>query len=553
MHINSNFNNIPDDSSEYYKPYRQDIISNSLDFSNEIYFGKDAPLGMILRTYSKKIKDLIGAKTDKHNFKDKKFVNQIKNLTDEFGAKISEELNVERTDIVIVLDKEINAFCIPLNTCFDNRFVEKDGTINNKDIDLDIYADLENIIQTKTGYKFKNPKNKFLFITINIGLIWEFEAEGIAAILCHELGHCFQHAIFGSYKNYSDLMYMRDIKRLGNRFDTFFKIPNSPFGKIIKVFGPGIQFSLRMLSGLLVYFLNPSFLNNNIFTKFNLFLHKKFFNRIVDEKRFMISDKIKKLDKDELSTKERNQMANLTYINDIDRKKEFEKDKKEVYDNYKKINIYKEEVETKSKCKRYVQDLINAIAFDFDNKGINFLNFISLSRFAQNSYQKQIFYKKYEYFADIFASSYGFSPILFKKLSQSELDDDRYLKNDVFNKFLYKIPMFKAAALLNSYQRIRDYEIIDEHGGAFERGSAMYTNLINELKTNKDLTKSQIESIKADIDLMKNIDESYIKERKINGISFIIYNNYIKKRRISQDKRVEELILEPLIEVANQK
>lgn len=266
----------------------------------------------------------------------------------------------------------------------------------------------------------------------------------------------------------------------------------------------------------------------------------------------MIKDKIDKLDNDKLTRHEHNQISNLVYPNDIDRKKEFDKMKKEDYDEYKKVNLYKKENETKSKCGKYVSELINAIAFDLDNRELNALNVISLSRFAQNSYQKQIFYKKYEYFADIFASSYGFSPILYKQLSQSELDDDRYLKNNVFNKFLYKIPMFKAAALLNAYQRLRDYEIVDEHGGAFERGSAMYTNLMNELKTNKDLTPKQIKAIENDINLMKNIDDEYIKERKMNGLSFAIYNHYIEKRKISKNTQVEELILEPIVQLANE-
>ena len=61
---------------------------------------------------------------------------------------------------------------------------------------------------------------------------------------------------------------------------------------------------------------------------------------------------------------------------------------------------------------------------------------------------------------------------------------------------------------------MRDYESVDEHGGAYERASAIYTNLSYELKNNPDLTVSQKKAIQHDIDLLKKIglDVPYMTE-----------------------------------------
>ena len=124
----------------------------------EVFFGNNAPLSIILKSFAKDIKAIIGTENQKHNFKDKKYVESIKSLCDKYGTKISEELNVDKTTIVIQLDKEINAYCIPLITTFDNRPLDKNGNPIKGQIDLDKYVDLENIVQTKTGYRFKNPE-----------------------------------------------------------------------------------------------------------------------------------------------------------------------------------------------------------------------------------------------------------------------------------------------------------------------------------------------------------------------------------------------------------
>lgn len=544
-----------ENSEELYKPSPSYGIYKELNLSMEAFFGQTAPLSIILKSFAKDIKTLIGTENDKKNFKDKKYVDSIKNLCEKYGSKISEELNVDKTTIVVLLDKEINAYCIPLITCFDNRPVDKHGDPIDYQVDLDKYVDLENIVQTKTGYRFKNPENKLLLISLNIGLIWKSTEEEIAGIICHELGHCFQQAIFGSYKNYSDLLYATEIKNLSAKFEIFGGNPNNPITKFLKIFTP-LPFFGKILMATLIDLCNPSLLKTTIFPKLHLALHKFFHGRIVDEKTFKMKEKLDKLDNNDLSIHEKNQLTENTFVMNTNREKEFKNIEQDTYDECNEVDIYKKEVEAndkKEKSKKETNNFLTALWYDINNKQINFLKFISLSRYAQNTQAKEVFYKKYEFFADIFASAYGFGPALYKNLSKTETETIDFIHNKVFDKCLFKIPVVKAFAIHSDYIRMRDFESVDEHGGAYERASAMYTNLTYELKNNPDLTVSQKKAIQHDIDLLKAVDDQYYKDNEKKGFLYKWFNKVLKKRQTTYNTTIEELILQPMSEVVNEK
>lgn len=543
-----------ENSEEIYKPLPKYGIYRDLNLSMEVFFGNNAPLSIILKSFAKDIKAIIGTENQKHNFKDKKYVESIKSLCDKYGTKISEELNVDKTTIVIQLDKEINAYCIPLITTFDNRPLDKNGYPINGQIDLDKYVDLENIIQTKTGYKFKNPENKLLLISINIGLIWKSSEEEIAGIICHELGHCFQQAIFGSLKNYSDLMYTMELKNVSSVFDTFSQTPKNPLSGFFKLFTP-LPFYGKIIMATLVNLFNPSLLRVSVFPKLNLLLHNFFHGRILKEKSFKMKEKLDKMDNNTITNDEKSKIYNNTFVFSDDREKEFKKIEDDTYDDYKEVDIYKKEAEDTSKkeqSKKEASNFISALWYTINNAQINFLKFISLSRYAQNKQAKEIFYKKYEFFADIFASAYGFGPALYKNLAKSETENMNFIYDKAFSKCLFKIPAYKAFAFYNNYIRMRDYETVDEHGGAYERASAIYTNLSYELKNNPDLTISQKKAIQHDIDLLKKIDDEYYKDNAKKGFLYKWFNKVLKKRQSGYDFTVEELILQPMSEVVNE-
>ena len=540
---------------ENYKPLPSLKILNSnsiFEKSNEVYFGRNAPLSIILLSYAKEVKQLLGDPKQKYNFKNKSFVDKIKNTNEKYGAQIATEINAEKCVLNIVLDDDFNASSLLLITCFDNRPLDKDGNPIDGKIDLDKYVDIENIIQTKNGYKFKDSKNKLLSININIGTIWFGNEEEIAAIICHELGHCFQQGIFGSIKNYSDLLYKQEIANLNKRFDYFIKSNDTLFWKIVKLLFPLPGF-FKLFSYIVSFLFQPNILNFNIFNKMNLFIHKTLLNRVVDEKRFMTKDIIDKINNDDKSANKMMRIASSNLVcDDIDREQEIEDESNDIYESYQEIDLSK-----KNKTSKFTQFKIDvwkffiALALDIDNKQSNFFEFISLSRFAKKNYTKEIFYRKYEYFADIFASAYGFGPSMYKNISREETNNNKFI-DGLYSRGIYKIPFVKAMAIYSQYKRDRDLAMIDDHGEAYERASAMYTNLLNEIKTNSDLTPAQKKAIEIDLKIYKKIDEEYYEQNKKDGCLYKAYNKMLAKKITTKSDKVEDLILGPILEVAKE-
>lgn len=540
---------------ENYKslPSLKILNSNSIfEKSNEVYFGRNTPLSIILLSYAKEVKQLLGDPKQKYNFKNKSFVDKIKNTNEKYGAQIATEINAEKCVLNIVLDDDFNASSLLLITCFDNRPLDKDGNPIDGKIDLDKYVDIENIIQTKNGYKFKDSKNKLLSININIGTIWFGNEEEIAAIICHELGHCFQQGVFGSIKNYSDLLYKQEIANLNKRFDYFIKSNDTLFWKIVKLLFPLPGF-FKLFSYIVSFLFQPNILNFNIFNKMNLFIHKTLLNRVVDEKRFMTKDIIDKINNGDKSANKMMRIAssNLVY-DDIDREQEIEDESNDIYESYQEIDLSK-----KNKTSKFTQFKIDvwkffiALALDIDNKQSNFFEFVSLSRFAKKNYTKEIFYRKYEYFADIFASAYGFGPSMYKNISREETNNNKFI-DGLYSRGIYKIPFVKAMAIYSQYKRDRDLAMIDDHGEAYERASAMYTNLLNEIKTNSDLTPAQKKAIEIDLKIYKKIDEEYYEQNKKDGCLYKAYNKMLAKKITTKSDKVEDLILGPILEVAKE-
>ena len=309
----------------------------------------------------------------------------------------------------------------------------------------------------------------------------------------------------------------------------------------------------KLFSYIVSFLFQPNILNFNIFNKMNLFIHKTLLNRVVDEKRFMTKDIIDKINNDDKSANKMMRIASSNLVcDDIDREQEIEDESNDIYESYQEIDLSK-----KNKTSKFTQFKIDvwkffiALALDIDNKQSNFFEFISLSRFAKKNYTKEIFYRKYEYFADIFASAYGFGPSMYKNISREETNNNKFI-DGLYSRGIYKIPFVKAMAIYSQYKRDRDLAMIDDHGEAYERASAMYTNLLNEIKTNSDLTPAQKKAIEIDLKIYKKIDEEYYEQNKKDGCLYKAYNKMLAKKITTKSDKVEDLILGPILEVAKE-
>lgn len=526
-----------------------DYVINSDLMSQEAYFGKDSPLSLILIKYVKKLKTMFTKDKKIEEYNDKVFISNLKSVSDNFGIELANELNMEKITFVVTPDfKEENANSFGL-TAFENTEIYKDDKQEYEYVSLKKYIDLENIVCTKTGYKFKNKKNKLGLIKITAAMLINNETEVVAAFLCHEIGHMFQQGVFGSYKYYSDMMMANDIKRLQTYTEK--ESSNMPF--FTQIFTTG-SLIYKLLKSLISYILFPKAITTGLFSKVGLFLYKNIFHRIVDEKTFLMKDKVRYNSDDLKNTKDAKEIYAITKeyaaYSKLDRDKFIQNDKDSSYDEYK--NLKKEEQSKLTpfgKLRAYLMKYIAIISLDLDNRQTNWIEFITMSNYTQKVYRDNVYYQKYEYFADIFASSYGFAKSIYKGLIKYDKQNDDMF-DDFYNTGFYKIPFINVCTKMHTYTRVREIYLRNEHGTTDQRGTAIYTDLMNELQTNPDLTIEQKKSITEQLKSIKSADDEYINDkRKNSGFLYKWYNKIIDHRINGYDKTVEDKILNPIKEV----
>ena len=182
----------------------------------------------------------------------------------------------------------------------------------------------------------------------------------------------------------------------------------------------------------------------------------------------------------------------------------------------------------------------------------NVIDVIALNNYTVNQYSKISFYKRYEFFADVFATSYGFGADLFNSLNKiNEVNLKNVDKELIVG--INKIPFFKSIAKTNFYILLNKNRKVNVHGTRNERSVNMYTALVHELQSNASLTSDQKKAIQHDIDLINEADEQYYKDMKESGFWFKYYNKLIDERikgKVSKDT-VEE-VLKPIEEICKE-
>lgn len=530
----------------------------SLSKSQEVYFGRNAPLAQTLINYSQKFIDFF-TNADPKN---KTFYTELTKITNDFGIDIAKDVNADKCAVTVIADKEPNASALLMMCYGDTCWAEvKDGE-KFICVDYDKIADLEDITITQDGYIFTNKKNKILFLTINYGIFKaNLTSEQIAAILCHEIGHSFQHGIYGLYKNIADLSVASIVK---NKSHEFGKLPDWIPKPIKKV----LTFTLiqRLFIAFISYLWFPNLLTSGVFAKFGAWMEKQFWGDKVKDKTYLMKDKLQKWDDNDISTK--NELINspssrviaasirytsqqYTGKNRNDIIKDAKIDEKKQWKEFNK----KESEETKELnniTSNYLFNFFKSVKMDINLLDNNILNILALNNYNANQYAKVSFYKKYEYFADIFSASYGFSADFFKSLQNlNKVADDDIDKEITYG--INKIPFFKSIAKTQLALTINQMTSIDVHGNRQERSINLYTALCNELQNNQTLTSDQKRAIKEDIDLIKESDEEYYQETKHSGFWFNYYNKLIDYRiKNKKSETTIKEILDPIEDVCRE-
>ena len=514
----------------------------SMEESNEVYFGSEAPLAKHLKLYSSQLKQLVSGIKD---FKKKDFLSKLNKIVQNFNRDIAKDLNCERVQLSVINDLTDNACAFLL---FWNANMTSESRSGYKLVDFDKIADLEDIVITKEGYKYRDPKGKILLIVLNIGCIQKASEEEIAGTLAHEVGHCFQDGIFGVYKDIADMTLTSQIEYAMSSAPI---LTNGSFGQTFIILLYWLFLPLNFISNLTRLALLPAF----------AFKWKKF----NEEKTVLMKDELKKLDdgnneiKTDLGAQDIN--TSIYYISKDKGKKDeivteiSDRDKKELEHNYEKLKkeITKEKEEkVRIKKRNAFLNFFRSIFANINAASANVLRVISLSDYTANEYAKLSFTKKYEFFADIFASSYGFAPSLYKNLVKMNND----LIKNILGKDLVGMndpSLLKMGYMNKQWRLIKKTLNNDVHGTWIQRGTAMYTALSNELKNNTSLTTSQRKEIETHLNSLQKADEIYYKDQKENsGFWTKFYESVINDKINGKDRVTEEQILEPIQRIAQE-
>lgn len=499
----------------------------SMANSNEVYFGRESNLAQMLLKLSKDLKTLIPE--DMVDYSDKKFITKLYRVVDNFNNSLKVEMNCEKVQLCIVPDETNNA-CAYLMSYKGDFITYKQ---NKKYLDFDKIADYEDIVIDSKGYHYRYNKGKIIIIALNTGCIKKLSEEQIAATLCHEIGHCVQEGIFGVYKEYADQYFAQEAFR------------SLCFWQPITV-----KYGFLNIINLLWFVFFPFALTLGAINLIRNLIVKNKFKKQQENPTFRMKDELNRMDNENSQTLFKDIDTQILNKAILDNASDDSSERDALATDLLEENKTKMEntAGTQPKQEKKSNPILNffrSIAMDLAMVQNKIFRFLTCSTFVSNNINKITMTKKYEFFADIFATSHGFGPDLYKDLTKEEKDmTDSFYKDDIVG--INNISLLKAAVMCSRYKELRQLRDIDVHGTSAQRGSAMLTSLYRELQINKSLTSDQKKSIMKDIEELEKANQIFNEDKKQGGFWFKFYDKLVQERINGHDIQVEENILKSI-------
>jgi len=491
------------------------IFANAYNFrtrTEEAYFGLNNPVKVKLVALFTKIH----AKYENQLKEDPKlqvkdFVKSILEDIAKIEKAVEEEFNVEKCQIGL-LDSD-NAFCIPMY--WDkNAFGDSNKAWKHR-------VSLNDIVETKKGFRYKNKKQKYLIIGLGLrhfdpmGKI-RYTPEETAAIFLHEVGHSFQHMLFGIQSNlvYTELTWLLE--------ETYYNLKGSVIIRDIlslNIFGLLFQFTEVMQAIL------------------NL-------DDIHDAKQKLQKDDGFKAGEEifEEEDARKNKLLNRQKLFEILHPAEGQK-----------TNIKRSLKKEKSQFWRntvygfhaLLMGVLSPVLFLLDAPANVFLMI-----------EKRIINKthKWEEFADMFVTFYGLGPELTSSLSKLyRAGCGRSLDLGLLT-FLNAVPLLNVAIAVWHYTEINNRVILNGYPEDKKRLAAVYQGLRYELAHNKDLDSQAKQEIKEQMERTEKIYNEYVFGKGIKNLIYCIWNKIIRAsiRKDADETTVEANVLSVLQKKKNQ-
>jgi hypothetical protein len=173
--------------------------------SEEVYFGLDNPLRTGLIYHLEIVKALItDARLKNPQINGLQLIDVCQDEFNKICKVIEDSFNIEKC--AIGFQNIVNAACFP-------QIYNKDIAGNTDDA-RKMRIKLDDIVETKDGFHYKNKKGIYYAICIGLQFFYsdEFTIPEIACVLVHELGHAMQHVVHSINANFA-ISYWHNIMR----------------------------------------------------------------------------------------------------------------------------------------------------------------------------------------------------------------------------------------------------------------------------------------------------------------------------------------------------
>ncbi|MGL4950092.1 MAG: hypothetical protein ACRC5M_06890 [Anaeroplasmataceae bacterium] len=469
--------------------------------SEEAYFGNNNEFTTTLIFFMKELRELYYNSIDnKNSLKNrKKFSKDILPLVSKMEDLICKTFNVWKC--YFSLSTGYNSWSVPM--CFDSELLTSKGdevVINKK-----FKASLEDIVETKKGYKYKDPYGKIYLITFGLGSFGTRSKELLndrecAGIILHELGHAMQQAVCSINENLASLYINRAFRVVYKCLEPL-KILTSGGRSVVEAVEKNKEY--KELSNI----------DNEI-----------------------ISEELLKAGVKEGDVFNRKKMS-----------EEYEKNKHTVidslYETPKKKFLDKDSI--------FVKILTFIFGGLFKIIGSLLTTIISIPRYSYAASQSKFLSKqqRFEQFCDIFATLYGLGPDLSSALSKLYIKGGSKPDYGLFNIINY---ISLANVIVNSSHYINFSMSLLQYPSLTGRMVSMYKALKSELDNNKDLSKEERDLILNEINSINEIYNEYVFDWSPKGFVYALWHKVTFKNLENEKSNVQENVLDALKEISKE-
>ena len=478
---------------------------------SEAFFGRENPLANTLLKYIKEIRTLYemtypgGAKKALANKKE--CYQTFQKLMQRFEKDLANVLNAEQITIGLFGDE--NAFALPM--CWDRNLVKREA--KKKSFNEGLKISLEDIVENKDGFKFREKKGKYLIICLGISLFDRFTDGEIVGIALHELGHCFQHmlvTINGNVVNHSR-------KSLITALFYALQPVSTILASILRIDVLGVIYSVLAL------------ILSSI-----IWLQERALKAVVDKHG---EEKVG-----------RDIIVDVMDCDDFDRFKLGQEVKQMRADTLKALIKANKGSNLLTKfCLmlfNFFMHLGTLLYYTIApvvqlSSALGYITILGYNKYLRKE-------RRYEQFADMFAASYGYGPEQASALAKLHGSDG--IDFGVGLNLVHWVPGLNLWIALGRAIDLHSLSLMNGYPPPKGRIESLYVTLDFELKNNPQLSGEQRAAIQEQMNDIKDTFNNYVFSTKMQNFVFMLFN-FFSRARIDKGKSdIEENVLRPLFE-----